>query len=399
MKLKKLVSLSLATIVLVTATSVSPMGGNVAKAYADESKTELNNRLDNLTAQKDALEKQKKELQSKIDSAKNDKDKQIAIKNQINNKITITRGEINVLTQRIAILQDSINKKETLIREKEAEIEENYNIFLQRVRAIYMAGNTSSLELILGAKDFRTALMRSKVMESIAIHDQELIDGLLEDIRIINKEKEALMENKSDIDKSKQELDIKKKELDGELSKTQKEIQSIEQLEREFMANKERILKEQAELQEEMKQIYAKLDPAYEQYIGGEFGWPLPGYSTITSKFGWRFNHTDYHTGIDISGASVFGKPIVAANAGKVVFVKTTFVQGKGYGKHLIIDHGGGMTTLYAHTSNIVVNVGDTVVKGQKIAEVGSTGWSTGPHLHFEVRKDGQPQNPLGYLK
>ena len=394
MKFKSYLSLLLALIIFLTGSNLI---NKPVVAYAND-ESELNNRLDDLSAQKNALEKQKKELQSKIDSAKNDKDKQIAIKNQLNNKINITRGEINVLTQRIAVLQDSIDKKELLIKEKEEEIADNYNLFLKRVRAIYMSGKSSQIELILGAKDFSTALMRSKIMESIAVHDRELIEGLLEDVRLINQEKEALMENKQDIDKSKQELGVKKQELDVQLSKTQKEIQSIEALEREFMANKEQILREQAELQAEMAQIYAKLDPAYEKYVGGEFGWPLPGFSNITSKYGWRFKNTDFHTGIDISGASVFGKPIVASNAGKVVFVKNTFVQGKGYGRHLIIDHGGGMTTLYAHTSKIVVKVGDTVYKGQKIAEVGSTGWSTGPHLHFEIRKDGKHQNPLGYL-
>lgn len=395
MKLKRLLIAIFAAVLCLTSTSLGNQ--TYIQAYGAE-EDELNDRLDDLTAQQDALKKKKDELQSKINGAKNDKDKQIAIKNQINGKITITRGEINVLTQRIAILEDNINKKEAIIREKEAEIEDNFNLFLQRIRAMYMTGKTSNLELILGAKDFSTALMRAKVMESIADHDKALIDSLLEDVKLINKEKEELLVNKTDIDSSKKELDGKKAELDKELSKTQKEIQSIESLEKQYFANKSQLDKEEAELQSEMQKIYAQLDPAYDEYVGGEFLWPVPNYSQISSKFGWRFNGTNFHTGIDITGGGVNGKPIVAANAGKVVLVVNQFVQGKGYGRYLIVDHGGGMTTLYAHTSKIVVSEGQTVTRGQKIAEVGTTGWSTGPHLHFEIRKDGQPQNPMGYL-
>ncbi|MEG1994139.1 MAG: peptidoglycan DD-metalloendopeptidase family protein [Oscillospiraceae bacterium] len=396
LKAKRLLAAILASLICLTATWT---GSNfyIQASAADED--ELNDRLDDLSTQQDALKKKKDELQNKINSAKNDKDKQIAIKNQINGRITITRGEINVLTQRIAILEDNINKKEAIIKEKEEEIQENYDLFLQRVRAMYMTGKTSNLELILGAKDFSTALMRAKVMESIADHDKMLIDSLLEDVKIINKEKEALLENKSDIDSSKKELDVKKAELDQELNKTQKEIQSIESLEQQYYANKAQLDKEEAELQSEMQKIYAQLDPAYDEYVGGEFLWPLPNYSQISSSFGWRFNGTNFHTGVDITGGGVNGKPIVSANAGKVVLVVNKFVQGKGYGRYLIVDHGGGMTTLYAHTSKIVVSEGQTVTRGEKIAEVGTTGWSTGPHLHFEVRKDGKAQNPMGYLK
>ena len=118
----------------------------------------------------------------------------------------------------------------------------------------------------------------------------------------------------------------------------------------------------------------------------------------ITSYYGWRFNNTDFHTGIDISGANVYGKSVVAANPGRVAFVNTSYTNGVGYGMYVIVDHGGGYSTLYAHLSAIDVSVGDVVARGTPIAKVGSTGWSTGPHLHFEVRINGQHQNPLNYL-
>ena len=108
---------------------------------------------------------------------------------------------------------------------------------------------------------------------------------------------------------------------------------------------------------------------------------------------------TDFHTGVDFTGSNVNGKKVVAANAGNVIFTKTTYIPGKSYGKYIIVDHGGGYSTLYAHLSSVNVSVGDYVKKGQSIGNVGSTGWSTGPHLHFEIRVNGKHTNPLPYLK
>ena len=127
--------------------------------------------------------------------------------------------------------------------------------------------------------------------------------------------------------------------------------------------------------------------------------WPVPGFGTITSYYGWRWNKTDYHTGIDISGGGINGATIVAANSGRVAKVNTSYVPGKGYGIYVMIDHGGGKVSLYGHCSKILVSEGQSIVKGTPIAKVGSTGWSTGPHLHFEVRENGNHANPLAYLK
>ena len=115
------------------------------------------------------------------------------------------------------------------------------------------------------------------------------------------------------------------------------------------------------------------------EYVGGEMKWPLPNYSTISSSYGSRFNGTDFHTGIDITGSNCMGATIVAANTGTVVKANTTFTVGRGYGKYIIIDHGGGKSTLYGHCSELLVSEGQTVSRGQAIAKVGSTGSSTGP--------------------
>ena len=117
----------------------------------------------------------------------------------------------------------------------------------------------------------------------------------------------------------------------------------------------------------------------------------------MTCPYGSRFGGSDFHTGIDISGGGAYGSPVLAANSGTVKVANTSFTPGYGYGKYVIIDHGGGIQTLYGHMSALSVSVGDVVAQGQKIGEVGSTGWSTGPHIHFEIRVNNKAVNPQGW--
>ena len=133
-------------------------------------------------------------------------------------------------------------------------------------------------------------------------------------------------------------------------------------------------------------------------YSGTGFIYPVKGYTYISSYYGWRFNNTNYHTGVDFPAPA--NTPIRASASGTVIYVRTGAGYGRawGYGNYVIVDHGGGFSTLYAHCTSIPVSVGDTVTKGQTIAYVGTTGWSTGYHLHFEIRRNGAHTNPLNYL-
>jgi len=130
----------------------------------------------------------------------------------------------------------------------------------------------------------------------------------------------------------------------------------------------------------------------------GEMAWPVPDFYLISSGYGSRYGGTDFHTGIDISGEDIYGAPVIAAEDGTVIHVVTDYTPGAGYGIYVIIDHGGDINTLYGHLSKILVNVGDKVDKGQTIAKVGSTGFSDGPHLQFEVRESGVAVDPVTYL-
>ena len=248
-------------------------------------------------------------------------------------------------------------------------------------------------------KDFLAELAEQK----LSLQDDHTY---LENLREENERiKESFEENKAENEEARSLQSEKAESLEEDVAKIRSSIQTLEDTEREYYANQAKIQKEMQEAQAEVTKIYAMLEEMRKQnqsgndeYTGGQFGWPLPGYSMLTSYYGWRFNNSDFHTGLDISGSQCYGKTVVAANPGTVAFVNTAYKAGVGYGIYLIIDHGGGYSTLYAHLSAIDVNVGDVVARGTPIAKVGATGWATGPHLHFEVRIDGKTQNPLSYL-
>lgn len=369
------------------------LGLLLCTAYADDEDdiADLNDRLKELQAESDAL-------QQKVDNAKTEKEKQEAIKTQTSEEINITRSRITVLEEKIAALEEEIVRKEKEIDGLEEKIGDNYDLFKRRMRAMYMSENTSTISMLLGAESIGDFLTTSEYLRRVAQHDQDILDDLRQTLEDVETAKAAVEADREELDASREELEGLKSQLNQKYNSTVAQIQSIEQMEKEFLADIAAKQQEMKETQEEIDRIYASMEDSGE-FVGGTFMLPVPGYSYISSYYGWRFNGTDFHTGVDFTGANVNGKSVVASNAGTVTFTKTTYVPGVGYGKYLIIDHGGGYSTLYAHLSSINVSVGETVAKGENIANVGSTGWSTGAHLHFEVRINGQHTNPLPYLQ
>ena len=140
-------------------------------------------------------------------------------------------------------------------------------------------------------------------------------------------------------------------------------------MQKEYEANYAELSEMQKQIQAELLDIYKNLNTSNQAYVGGEMMWPVPGYSKISSVYGWRFNGSDFHTGMDITGSGVHGAPVVAANTGTVVHTNKCPYNGYsyGYGTYIIVDHGGGITTLYAHLSAIDVKIGDIIVEVEKI--------------------------------
>ena len=256
-----------------------------------------------------------------------------------------------------------------------AEREDNLN---ERLKVMYKNGSVGFVDILLGSSSISEFVSNMEIIQKIYKNDVEVLETLqkehdeLQEIKAtLKKRKEKLAAQKTELASDKAELDVKKKELEAEEDKLKAEADR---------------------LTAEIIKLMDKNSP----YVGGEFTWPCPASRYISSSFGNRLHPTlhvwKFHTGIDI-GCSA-GKDIVAAASGKVIMSK---VYG-GYGNCVMIDHGGGIVTLYGHASKLLVSEGQTVKRGQTIALVGSTGRSTGPHLHFEVRKNGEYINPMNYF-
>ena len=390
----KLVKMFAVIMVVATLLCISPLS-----VIADDYK----NQILALEMKYDQLEAQQKQIQTQIDKAKTEKDKQLAAKNQLDNQIYGVRQQITLLNEKIELLESEISDKESEYDRQKREIEDSFELLKKRLRVMYKTGNATVLGLILGADDFTEFLSHTQVTSRVARHDQDLIEEMRIRLSEIKKIKESIETDKSELEGAKSQQADKQTVLAGQLEQTKHHIQDIEQLEKEYLANKNALAQQMKEVQAEVDAIYAKIESEGE-YDGGIMLWPVAGYKTVTSDYGWRFGGTDFHTGIDIArtnaaGQGIYGKPILAADDGKVVFTQTSYVPGRGYGIYLILDHGGGITTLYGHTCGLNVKLGQKVSRGQTIAYVGSTGWSTGPHLHFEVRVNGTYTNPWPYLK
>ena len=347
---------------------------------------DINSQLSDLQAQQEAIENQIAQTQSQ-------KAQELANKRNISSQIELTQEEVDLLTQKIAALEEQIAQKKEQIADLEASIDTNYNLYKDRLRSMYMNGNSSALGALLGAESFGDMLIQAELMKRVSQHDTDLLDQLTADKEELEEVKASLDADLTDLDESKALLEEKEEELGVQLNNSEMKIQEYAEDEAAFLERKDELMAARAELQEQLQAIYDSMG-SIGDYVGGEFAWPLTGYTYISSGFGWRFGGTDYHTGIDITGAGVNGKTITAANAGQVTYVG---YSPNAYGNYLIIDHGGGRSTLYAHCSSVDVSVGDFVVMGEPIGKVGSTGWSTGPHLHFEIRIDGQAQDPMSF--
>lgn len=372
----------------------------------DSKKTEedYKEEIGNLQDEQVKLQQQMTEYNNKINNIKGDKKKQQALANSIDEKISIIEESIAVGKEKIALTSNYITSKNIEIRNKEENIEATLQLFRDRVKAIYMTGGYSdtanSIMMLLGSKSVSEFLTRAEFLSRIAEHDKAMVEALRDELYTLNEEKAVLDAEKAALEAEKAALEEEQAALEVELKKAKDSIHDLSVMQKEYEENYEELSAMAKKVQEELLEIYKSLESTSAEYVGGEMLWPVPGYSKISSYYGWRFNNTDFHTGVDITGSGVHGAKVVATNTGTVVHTNYCPYNGYayGYGTYLIVDHGGGITTLYAHLSDITVKKGDIVVMGQQIGKVGNTGWSTGAHLHFEVRENGKAVNPISYI-
>ncbi|MEG1028103.1 MAG: peptidoglycan DD-metalloendopeptidase family protein, partial [Oscillospiraceae bacterium] len=344
-------------------------------------------KITQLTNANKKLESSLKDIKSDINSAET---QQAILSEQIVN----IKSQIDLTEKQISLKEEEIAIKEVEINDKLVEIEENEELFAQRVRGMYMSSKTSLITLLLSAKNFSEFLTRAEFLKQISKSDQDLITDLTTEKESLIAAQTDLQAKKADFEQTKSDLSQKNSSLNSLKSKS-------EQLEAQLKANEEKYMKQKEANAAAIKKADAAIDKLLLERasIGkapdGQYGWPVPSSTRITSPFGWRtlWGKKDFHTGIDIGAKN--GQDIVAANAGTVI--SATFHPS--YGNMIIVDHGGGHATLYAHASKLYVKVNDKVTRGQKIAAIGSTGASTGNHLHFEVRINSKRVDPMGYLK
>ena len=370
----------------------------------DPTEEEYRNQISDLQDEQIKIQQEMKDYNNKINNIKDDKKKQQAVANSIDEKISITQKAIEVGLDKIELTNKYIFYKKQEISKKENDIENTLQLFRDRVKAIYMTGGYSDtanyLVMLLSSRSVSEFLTRNEYLERIAEHDKQIVSELRDELVKLEEERVELEAEKAVLEEEKAALEKEQEELEKQLKEAKSSIQDLNAMQKEYEANYAELSAMQKKIQAELLDIYKNLNTSNEAYVGGEMMWPVPGYSKISSYYGWRFNNTDFHTGIDITGSGVHGAPVVAANTGTIVHTNVCPYNGYsyGYGTYIIVDHGGGITTLYAHLSAIDVKVGDIVVMGQQIGRVGNTGWSTGAHLHFEVRKNGDSVNPISYV-
>ena len=376
---------------------------NQKKAEREQQKQEYQSQITDLQSELDKLKDEQAELQTKLAGGTDTKQQAQAVKDSLDADLNNVLSQISTLTLQIDAMNESIKMTQEDIETSKKNINEQINLLRKRIQTSYKAGYSDALSVVLGADSYYDSLVRTKVITEIADRDQEIITELTQEKEELEEKEQQLKQEQEELEKANSELEDSKSSLSKKISAAQAEIEDISKLESEYMADVAASQQKAKEMEDEISAVYAAIDSLStaenSEYVGGEMKWPLPGYSTISSGYGWRFNGTDFHTGIDITGGGGMGADIVAANTGTVVKANTSYVAGSGYGMYIIIDHGGGKSTLYGHCSQLLVSEGQVVSRGQTIAKVGSTGWSTGPHLHFEVREGGQHVNPLPYLQ
>ena len=301
------------------------------------------------------------------------------------------------LDARVKALDDYINAEENLVKKTEE--------FQKRVSVMFQFQNKSMFEVLLESNSLAGFFTNMEIMTLIADADAQAVDTMKIAVDDAKLQKELSLKEAEDL---KDIADQKQKQLDDLeklIGKTEQTLKDVKTKISSWEKKEDQLQKESESLNDKIKKLqkqYAKQN-MYKGPANGKFRWPV-NYPNITSPFGWRvhpvYNTKKFHSGIDIGGS--YGVPIMAAGAGVVILVSKP-VQGQntggsGYGNYCIIDHGGGYTTLYGHCRSIYVKSGQKVKSGQRIGEMGSTGTSTGAHLHFEVRKNGSPVNPERYL-
>lgn len=343
---------------------------------------------------------------------------------QLDQSVAKAQAELDAVTGKLEETQRKLEESTIQLEEATQKKDKQMDTFKQRIKYIHENGDVGYLQTILSAQSLSDLLLRMQYVNDIMEYDKNTLEELKKNQEIIRIKKDEIQVERDQVSLLVEEEKQKNQELQAKLEekkqafavyqqdaakyeqelesweKAGKEVESlIAQAAREAEAARQKAAAQQAKNTTSKSKTSSSSSGggSYSvEYKGGQFAWPVPGRSNISSGYGYRNrpigSGREFHTGYDIPGP--YGTNIVAAADGRVI--KAGYVNGYGY--TVMIDHGGGLVTLYGHNSKLVVSNGDTVTKGQTIAKCGSTGNSTGNHCHFEVRLNGKHTSPKPYL-
>ncbi len=359
-------------------------------------------------------EKEKKELQNGLSDLKAIKKSLESKKKDLKNYITELDGNLAKIEENIAALKLQITAKEGDIAVAQAELDaatekENNQkeSMYARIKMVYEQGNASWADVLLTAQSFGDFLNKADYVEKVIAYDHQMWEEYKDSRQYVELCKEQLELEKEVLDQAKATVEQEQAALEDLIEQKGKDLlayesdinnqaQAIKEYEAEIQAQKEEIEALEAAINEEKKQILAS-NGIVLTYDGGQFKMPLASYTRISDDYGWRMhpilNRQQFHNGVDF--ASPKGTAIYAAYDGVVVAATYSSTMGN----YVMVDHGDNLYTIYMHASKLYVSKDDIVVRGETIAAVGSTGRSTGNHLHFSVRRNGNYESPWDYLK
>lgn len=363
--------------------------------------SDLRGQISDLQNSASDLNSKMKDLKEQLSSIKDNKSKALAAKKILDDQMANIEAEINNITDQINLYDSLITKEEDKLAENEKKEQAQYELFCQRVRAMEETGTVSYWSILFNSSSFSDLLDRANLVDEIMEYDNAVMDMLKETRQAIEDNKRELEDAKTEQESAKARQEEAKSELQDKVDEAAKLVTAIESEEDEYSdalnelkAEQDRvdklIIQRQKELEELINSNKIQFDP------GTGYYYPLPSSCTkISSPFGYRKHPISgkysMHTGIDLPAPK--NTNIYAARGGVVSISNYS----SSYGNYVVVQHDGGISTLYAHMNSRAVKANDIVKQGQVIGYVGTTGNSTGNHLHFEVRVNGTKVNPVDY--
>lgn len=353
--------------------------------------------IDAMKEEANSLKQQQEEIQDQLDSLAADRENAMARKTLLEQQINATRAEINTIAAQIAKYDELIAQKQEELSQAEAEEQAQYELFCERVRYMEEQGEVSYWSILFSSKDFADLLDNAMMVEEIMDYDNQVMDQLIalreqieEDKAELETARQEQQDAKAEQEAAQANLQAQESEVDTLLSQISNQEDELEAREAQLRAASDAATAEIAAAERELAAQIANV-PSESGFL-----WPLPGRYNLSSLFGSRKHpitgKANNHTGIDIPASS--GTSILAAKSGVV----TTSTYNNSYGNYVVVSHSDGTSTLYAHMVRRNCSKGDTVSQGQVIGYVGTTGSSTGNHLHFEVRVNGSRVDPINYF-